>query len=107
MLRMSALQISLFDWLGRLPTGLTQLVVSPLHYPGADFRGDNCTNLFSVHLPQLRSLCHLAFHGLHEIGDTFLPDVCAAVAKAMPQLVSLHLVRMPSWLFLHHCDRCD
>ena len=48
---------------------------------------------FHTHLPQLHSLRHLAFHNLSEIGDSFLQDVCAA-ARALPQLISLHLVRL-------------
>ena len=49
----------------------------------------------SMYLPQLRSLRHLAFHGLEEIGDTALLELCTTIAGAVPQLISLHLVRMP------------
>lgn len=94
----SALQVSLPDWPGRLPLGLTQLVVSPLAPHGFNYPVGFCTTLLRVRLPKLRSLRHLAFHGLQEIGDSFLPELCTAIAGAMPQLVSLHLVRMPLFL---------
>jgi hypothetical protein len=86
--------MSLPDWPGNLPSRLTQLVLSPLGFWNSAFRYDNCTTFLHAHLPQLLNLCHLAFHGLREIGDTFLPHLCTAVATALPQLVSLHLVRM-------------
>ena len=92
---MSRPQVSLPDWPGRLPLGLTQLVVSPLGFWGSEYRLDNCTSFLRLHLPQLRSLRHLAFHGLQEIGEEVLPEVCTIAAAALPQLVSLHLVRMP------------
>jgi hypothetical protein len=95
---MSALQVSLPDWPGRLPLGLTQLVVSPLGPQGFICPADFCTTVLHLHLPELRSLRHLAFHGLREIGDSFLPELCTAIAGAMPQLISLHLVRIPLFL---------
>ena len=56
-------------------------------------RAEGCTTFFKLHLPQLRSLRHLAFHGLKEIGEHHLQRLCI-VARTLPQLVSLHLVRL-------------
>ena len=93
------LQMSLPVWPGRLPPGLTQLAVSPLRestwFWDSGLRITGCSNFLRMHLPELRSLRHLALHSLQEIGNTFLPEVCTTVAGALPQLVSLHLVRMP------------
>lgn len=91
----SLMQISLPEWPARLPLGLTQLVVSPLGFWDAEFRDTSCMTFVSMYLPQLRNLRHLAFHSLQEIGDTHLLELCNAIAGAVPQLISLHLVRMP------------
>jgi hypothetical protein len=94
------LQVTLPLWVGRLPTDLTQLVLS--HFiqkstdPGAEAaRPREAVAFLRTHLPQLRRLRHLAFHNLHEIADSLLQDVCAA-ARALPHLISLHLVRPSS-----------
>ena len=104
--RLFALQLSLPDWPGSLPSRLTQLALSPLGFWNSAFRYDNCTAFLHAHLPQLRNLRHLAFHSLREIGDAFLPNVCTAIATALPQLISLHLVRMPVYVpaVLDECD---
>ena len=73
---LSALQLSLPEWPGRLPTGLTQLVLSPLDATDAERRAGSCSNFIYAHLAPLQRLRHLAFHGLPEIGDRFLQLIC-------------------------------
>lgn len=88
------------DWPGRLPQTLTQLVVAPLdnwredEEDRAAGRAEGCTSFFQLYLPKLRSLRHLAFHRLYEIGELHLQRLCI-VAGQLPQLISLHLVRLP------------
>ena len=100
-------QVVLPDWPGRLPNSLTQLVLAPLHNWLEDKvdrvadRAEGCTSFFRLHLPQLRSLRHLAFHRLKEVGEHQLQRLCI-VAGALPQLISLHLVRSLS-LTLVNC----
>ena len=79
------------DWPGRLPLGLTQLVLAPIHILNTDHRVNTCPAFLRTHLLPLQNLAHLAFHNLPEIGGKFLLEVCA-VAGALPQLISLHLV---------------
>ena len=84
--------------MGRLPAGLMQLVLSPygqdMPSPAAEQpRLGEAVNFFRFFLPPLNRLRHLAFHHLQEIGDSLLQNVCTA-AKALPQLISLHLVRL-------------
>lgn len=88
-------QASLPDWPGRLPLGLTRLVLAPVCVceKEVDLRVKRCSVFLRVGLPMLRSLRHLAFHHLEEVGDQFLPEVCA-IAGALPQLISLHMVRL-------------
>ena len=94
-------QITLPNWPGRLPLSLTQLVISPLDVCEEAIvdeashlasRAESCTTFSRMHLPPLRSLRHLALHGLVEVGQHHLRSVCTAAA-ALPQLISLHLVR--------------
>jgi hypothetical protein len=86
------------DWHVQLPTSLTHLVHASL--PGCRTSGfgrdERCCFLLRKTLPPLRGLRHLALHGLPEIGSYgSLRGLCVA-AKTLPQLMSLHVVRMPS-----------
>lgn len=88
------LQASLPMAPGRLPCGLTQLVLSPFkgERNGCSRRGKGYEIFCRHDLPALRGLRHLAFHGLLEFGEK-APYLCLA-AGALPHLISLHLVRM-------------
>jgi hypothetical protein len=77
---------------GRLPVGLTHLVLSAPDHKEPGTRDEGCLSFLCVHLPLLRGLRHLAFHRLDEVGSGLLKDLCTA-AKALPQLISLHLAR--------------
>lgn len=89
------------EWPGRLPLGLTQLVLSHLQTyrkePSA--LSDSNTGFLSEHLPQLRSLRHLALHG-PRMSKYLLYQVCA-IAGLLPRLVSLQLVRTLRAVVLH------
>ena len=81
-------------WLGRLPLGVTKLVLSPLdcHHLKDVCDDAMCGAYFiRMHLPSLRSLRHLTLHGQKGIADEVLQEVFV-VAQALQQLVSLHLV---------------
>lgn len=94
---MCHLQVALPRWVGRLAAALTQLVLSPythgpVHPAAAAERLGEAVAFFRTHLPPLGRLRHLAIHNDHAIGNVFLQDACAG-AKALLQLISLHLVR--------------
>lgn len=82
------------NWPGRLPRGLTQLVVSPLELNrvGAPDHVASGALFLRLYVPPLLGLRHLAFHGMKEIGERYLREACT-VARALPNLISLHLVR--------------
>ena len=90
------MQATDLDWPGRLPHGLTQLVLSSLGplttAPEAPQRAVDYDHLCRLHLPLLQELRHLAFHNLLEVGHYSARKVCTA-AGTLPHLVSLHLVR--------------
>jgi hypothetical protein len=90
------LQVALPHWPGRLPPGLTQLAVSApalnIYDRDSDARAESYFNFCQLHLPALRGLRHLAFDSLPEIGALHLHSICTS-AGALPQLISLHLVR--------------
>ena len=92
------MQVTLPRWLGRLPFAVTQLVLSPYNQsmlePAAQAaRSEEAAAFFNTHLPSLSRLRHLAFHKEPDIGNSLLQHVCAA-AQALPNLISLHLVRL-------------
>ena len=88
--------------LGRLPCGLTQLILSTLATAKKAYWNEDGGYAYfmfcRLHLPALQGLRHLACHGLQAFSLTaqqigIAQHVCTA-ARALPHLVGLHLVRM-------------
>lgn len=86
---LAALQTSLLDWPGRLPSSLTKLVVEL--GDGVMDKQQDCQTFMREHLPVLTSLRHLAFYEATCL-DGNLP-ILFDTAGALPQLRSLHMVR--------------
>ena len=93
------MQVALPRYVGRLPASLTQLVVSSYDKASPDNEmvamcARDRTNFLELHLPALGGLRHLAIHHCQEVGQGPLLHAVCSAAKAMPQLISLHLVRV-------------